>query len=148
MGLREERCLCSPVRVVVIDSREERRALMVDVVDGDGGRVAVVAVADGHDSALRAVDEEAADGVVIDLRMPTGEGLRTVRDLRAQFPALAIVVCSFDLDGATVREVLAQGADACVAKPAAHEDLAMMLEAARLVSVYDAGVVDVGAVAA
>lgn len=120
---------------------------MVDVVHGDGGRVCVVAAADSHASALRAVDTEGADAVVIDLRMPTVEGLRTVRDLRTAFPALAIVVCSFDLDRATVRQILAEGADACVAKPASHGDLVRVLEAARLASAGRADVAEVAAVA-
>lgn len=51
MGLPDERGN-TPVHVVVIDSREERRDLMVDVVHGDGGRVSVAAADDAHDSGL------------------------------------------------------------------------------------------------
>lgn len=78
--------------------------------------------------------------------MPTVEGPRTVRDLRTAFPGLAIVVRSFDLDGATVREVIGAGADTCVAKPAAHGDLATALEAA-LATAGDADAAEVAAVA-
>lgn len=120
----------SPLRVVLVDNRRERRDLMVGVVEGAGGRATVVGEADGR-SAAAAVDAEQSDAAVVDVRMPVSEGLQTVRALRRTFPTLAIVVCSFDLDPATVRDVLAAGADACLAKPASPYDLVAALEAAR-----------------
>ena len=120
------------LRVVLVDSREERRKLMVDVVEGVGDRACVVAVADSCETARLAVDEENAEAVVLDLHMPTAEGLRTVRHLRRKFPALAIVVCSFDLDAATIHEALLMGADSWVPKPASpYELLAALEEASR-----------------
>jgi DNA-binding NarL/FixJ family response regulator len=119
-----------PLRVVLVDSREERRNLMVDLVEQNEGRAAVVAAADDPRSAVTAVDEEQADAVLVDVRMPVPAGLRTVRDLRARFPELGIVVCSFDLDRPTVRMVLDSGADACLAKPATCRELVAAFESA------------------
>ena len=126
-----EREVWAELRVVLVDARAERRKLMVDVVEARGDRARVVAEADSLETARRAVDEERADAVVVDLRMPTAEGLRTVQQLRRVFPRLGIVVCSFDLSRATIEEALLAGADACLPKPASPYELVGALDAAR-----------------
>lgn len=126
-----EREVWEQLRVVLVDARAERRKLMFDVVEARGDRARVVAEADSLETARRAVDEECADAVVVDLRMPTAEGLRTVQQLRRVFPRLGIVVCSFDLSRATIEEALLAGADACLPKPASPYELVGALDAAR-----------------
>jgi two-component system chemotaxis response regulator CheB len=122
----------STLRVALVDTRDDRRTLMRHVVDGDGKRASVVAEAESRDAALLVVDQERADAVVLDIRMPVPEGLRTIRDLRRSFPRLGIVVCSFDLGPATVEHALGEGANTCLAKPASRQDLIAALEAACL----------------
>ena len=122
--------ISAQLRVVVVDAREERRKLMVDVVEG-GDRAAVVAEAGSLEAACAAVDEKRPDALVVDLRMPTPEGLRTVQQLRRTFPRLGIVVCSFDLSRATIEEALLAGADSCLPKPASPYELVGALDAAR-----------------
>lgn len=126
-----ETAVVSQLRVVLVDAREERRKLMFDVVESRGDRARVVAEADSLEAARRAIDEESADVVVVDLRMPTAEGLRTVQELRRTFPRLGIVVCSFDLSRATIEEALLAGADAYLPKPASPYELVGALDAAR-----------------
>jgi DNA-binding NarL/FixJ family response regulator len=128
MGPRERE---EQLRVVLVDARAERRTLMFDVVEAWENRARVVAEADSLETARLAVDEECADAVVVDLRMPTAEGLRTVQQLRRTFPRLGIVVCSFDLSRATIEEALLAGADACLPKPASPYELVGALDAAR-----------------
>lgn len=115
-------------RVVAIDSREERRALMVDVLEENSGRVSVVAEADDRVAALASIEAHRADAVLVDVRMPTPVGLRTIRDLRRRAPQLGIVVCSFHVDRQTMRQVLDAGADAFLPKPATYRELAAALE--------------------
>lgn len=103
---------------------------MRNLVDGCGERVSVVGEADSRDATLLLVDQQCSDIVLLDIRMPVAEGLRTIRDLRRSYPALAIVVCSFDLDPATAQEALAEGAHSCLPKPARRRDLLAALEAA------------------
>jgi DNA-binding NarL/FixJ family response regulator len=131
MEARGTELMPAQLRVLLVDSREERRKLMVDVVEGDGGRARVIAEADSLDAAQAAVHEEGPDAVLVDLRMPTVEGLRTVQHLRRVFPQLGIVVCSFDLSAMTVQEALLAGADVCLRKPASPYELAGALDAAR-----------------
>jgi DNA-binding NarL/FixJ family response regulator len=104
-------------RVVLVDARDDRRQLMRRVVEGDDDRAILVGEADTRAAALAVVDEQRADVVVIDVHMPVAEGLLTIAALRDSDPALGIVVCSFDLDPATVQRALDHGADTCLAKP-------------------------------
>ena len=123
--------ISAQLRVVLVDAREERRKLMVDVVEGGGDRATVVAETGDLEAARAAIDEKRPDALVVDLRMPTPEGLRTVQQLRRMFPRLGIVVCSFDLSRATIEEALLAGADSCLPKPASPYELLGALDAAR-----------------
>lgn len=91
----------------------------------------MVAEADGPEAAVLAVGAEGANAVVLDVGMPVAEGLRALQALRGAFPALAIVVCSFDMGAATVTQALAAGADACLPKPVGSHDLVAALQAAQ-----------------
>jgi DNA-binding NarL/FixJ family response regulator len=119
------------LRVVLLDSRNERRNLMIAVVEGDADRAVVVGEADCLTAAVLAVEDQRAHAVVVDLGMPTDEGLRAVHHLRRTFPALGIVVCSFDLNEGTIGQALAEGADRCLHKPVSPRELVDALEAAR-----------------
>lgn len=130
MSVRDEAIPSSTLLVALVDTRDDRRNLMRHLVDGGGKRASVVAEANSRDAALLVVDQERADAVVLDIRMPVPEGLRTIRDLRRSFPRLGIVVCSFDLDQVTVQHALAEGVSTCLAKPASQRDLLAALEAA------------------
>jgi DNA-binding NarL/FixJ family response regulator len=113
----------SACRVVLVDAREDRRQLMRRVVEGDDTTAILVGEADSRAAALLVVDEQLADVVILDVHMPVAEGLATIAALRERYPQLGIVVCSFDLNGTTVQQVLAQGADSCLAKPVRRTDV-------------------------
>ena len=130
MPVSDRDVLPSTVRVVLVDARDERRDLMHHVVEGDGQRALIVGEAATQDAALLLVNEQRADAVVVDIAMPVPEGLRTIGALRRSFPRLGIVVCSFDLNGDRAAQALAEGADACLAKPASRHDLLAALETA------------------
>ena len=110
-------------RVVLVDTRHERRDLMRWMVGGDDAIAMVVGEADSRDGALAVVEEKAADAVVLDVHMPVAEGLATISALRTRYPQIGIVVCSFDLDKATVQRVLEEGADGCLGKPVNRRDI-------------------------
>ena len=116
-------------RVVLVDSREDRRLLMRRVVEGDDAKAILVGEASTTAAALVVVDDQQADVVILDVHMPLSEGLRTIAALRDRWPALGIVVCSFDLDPATVQRALSHGADTCLAKPVGQMDVQNALSA-------------------
>lgn len=110
------------VRVVVIDGPGDRRRLVAQLVEHERG-VTVVGYADGPVSSLEAVGRLEADAAVIEIQLPVSQALDTIGALRADFPSLAIIVCSFQSDSATKAAALARGADGYLAKPVSTRDL-------------------------
>ena len=124
--------LPSPLRAVVVDNRAERRAVMSQVIEGDGLETSVVGEADSWETALAVVDAQRADLAVVEIHMPPAVALRTIRELHSSFPKLGIVACAFDIDDAMELDALVAGAHACVAKPVARRALQSSIEAAYL----------------
>jgi len=120
------------VRVVVIDGRHDRRELMRYVVEQGGADISVVGYADGPVTALDAVARLGATAALLEIQLPVNQGLDTISALRHEYPALRIVVCSFQNDATTVRAALAQGADAYLIKPLSPRDLPPLLRSPEL----------------
>ena len=60
---------------------------------------------------------------MVDLWAPVQDGLDVVAALRARFPALLILVCSFNRDAAIKVRALASGADAYLPKPVSAREV-------------------------
>jgi DNA-binding NarL/FixJ family response regulator len=104
-------------RVVLVDARPERRAVMRQMFEHSDVAATVVGEANSQTDAVVAVQHDGADLVVLDLQEPVQDGLDTVAALHARFPALVILVCSFNSDVAIKRRALDEGADAYLVKP-------------------------------
>jgi DNA-binding NarL/FixJ family response regulator len=127
------------VRVLVIDSRVDRRGIMSHVVALCGNDVAVVGHAESPISAVDAVDRFGANVALIEIQLPTDQGLETISALRDRHPMLRIIVCSFHQDEATKRSALSRGADAYVAKPISPRDLYPVLRPQQLATAAGQG---------
>lgn len=129
-------------RVVLVDARTDRREVMRRMVEGDEATAILVGEADSAAAALTVVEQERADVVVVDIRMPVSEGLAIIAALRETFPELGILVCSFDLDAATVQSAMAQGADSCLAKPVRRPEVLAALKGVQRSDHHAAGAAD------
>lgn len=110
-------------RVLLVDPRFERRALMRVVVETGPQGGTVVAEAGTAEGAVGALDRSNVDTAVIEIQMPVAEGLKTIAAMRADHPSLVIVVCSFHTDTVTRREAFLAGADGYLSKPVSPGDL-------------------------
>ena len=113
----EDACEAATSRVVLVDARPERRAVMRQMFEHSDVVATVVGEADSLADAVVAVEQHGAELVVIDMRPPVQDGLDTVAALHDRFPALVILVCSFNSDPAIRRRALDEGADAYLFKP-------------------------------
>lgn len=114
-------------RVVLVDARPERRAVLRFVIEHSDVPASVLGEADGESDALRLVEQHSADLVIIDFQPPAQDGLAVVAALRSRFPALVILVCSFDPAASIRQRALEEGADAYLLKPVnAREVMAAM----------------------
>ncbi len=85
-----------PIRVVVADDSYLMREAITHVLEGEAG-FELVATCDSGDALLAAVESEAPDVVLTDIRMPPSgddEGIAIANRLRKTHPQLGVVVMS------------------------------------------------------
>ena len=124
----QRRTTLDDVRVVAVDSRRERLAVMRQFLERSY-KPDEIAEAESRPAALELVARCRPDAVVIEIQMPLQEGLDTITDLGRMSPRPRIVVCSFHHAAATVKAALERGADAYLAKPAGVIELRLALGA-------------------
>lgn len=103
-------------RVVVVDSRPERRQMVRHLVESAGG-APDVREASSPAEAVDLIDRDGRDVAVVEIQMPVDQGMETITALRGWSSGLRIVVCSFRHDEAIKEQALARGADAYLDKP-------------------------------
>lgn len=109
-----------PTHILVVDDDEEIRASLRRSLGVEGYRVALAA--DGEE-ALRLLDVEQPDLVVLDLLLPGLDGLAVCRRVRASSPDLPIIMLTAR-DAVPDRVAgLETGADDYLVKPFAFEEL-------------------------
>lgn len=113
-------------RVVLIDPREERRAITNRLVTLSSA-LTVVGLAGSLDEAEAQIDAEHADVALLEIQMPVTQGLVAIGALRSRFPDLRIVVLSFHADRATREAARSHGADGYLTKPLQIEDLVALV---------------------
>lgn len=118
-------------RIVLVDARPERRAVIRTLLQHSDMATSVLGEAGDEAQALAAVEQCGADLVIMDFDAPVQDGLDAVAALRARFPALVILVGSFDADPEIRKRALAVGADAYVLKPFSARDIITATRGAR-----------------
>jgi DNA-binding NtrC family response regulator len=76
-----------------------------------------VATADDGAGALDAMEREAADVVLLDLRMPGRDGLSVLKEIKQRWPASEVVVITGYPSLETAKEAVRLGAHDYLAKP-------------------------------
>jgi DNA-binding NarL/FixJ family response regulator len=110
------------VRVALVDDHEVVRRGLRDLLDGEPG-IEVVAEAGGVEEALVRVAATTPDVVVVDVRLPDGDGVSLCRALRAfDEPPKCLVLTAFDDERALVEAIMA-GASGYLLKQVRGQDL-------------------------
>ena len=110
------------LRVVLVDADEEVRDLL-DVLFQTHPGFRVVGHAFDGPTGVAVVTEASPDVVVLELELPSLDGLAAIPLMREAAPECRIVVFSVLPDPYTLLEVLARGADAYVDKGHAWAEL-------------------------
>ena len=124
---RHADALPNALRVLVIDSRSERRELMRYVIQLISTPVTVVGFAEDPDGAVAAVERLRPDVALVEIQLPVTRGLATIAALRGCSPTLRIIVCSFHHEALTRQQAADAGADAYLVKPVSPRDLDALL---------------------
>jgi DNA-binding NarL/FixJ family response regulator len=111
-----------PVRVVVADDHPVFRDGLQMTLADEPDIAVVAAVADGDAAASEAV-RQAADVVLMDLRMPGGGGVAATARIAAERPATNVIVLTMSDDDDSVFAALRAGARGYLLKEAASDDI-------------------------
>jgi len=113
------------IRVLVVDDQEMFRVGLVAILGAHDG-IEVVGEATDGDVAIRRVDELRPDVVLMDVRMPTLDGIEATRrilaDERFDPPPRVVVLTTFDADD-YILSALRAGASGFLLKDAAPDEL-------------------------
>lgn len=111
--------------ILVLDDEEDVRFGLEDYLSGKGFTVnGAGTLAD----AREALSAQRYDVVLVDLRLPDGDGQDFVAEARAAYPDLGIVVVSGRGDVPSVVEAMRRGADNFLTKPISMSDLEVSLQ--------------------
>jgi DNA-binding NarL/FixJ family response regulator len=116
-----------PVILIVDDHPLFRRALAGTIADSvpDAVTLEAASLALARDALQERAD---VDLVLLDLHMPDSRGLMGLAALRAEFPAVAVMMVSAHEDPRTVRRAMACGAMGFIPKSAPPDHLAIAVQ--------------------
>jgi DNA-binding NtrC family response regulator len=101
-------------RVLVVDDEEIVRVSHMRTLAGQNCDVEAVR---GGDQALESMQEEPADVVLLDLRMPGMDGLATLKTIKERWPETEVVIITGYPSVYTAREAVRLGAFDYLVKP-------------------------------
>jgi signal transduction histidine kinase len=110
-----------PIRVLVVDDNAGFRESLLSLLEA--GNLQVVGEAGSGVEALGLVRSLAPDVVLMDVRMPTMDGIEATRLLKADFPDLGVVALSGHEDQEIVRGMLVAGASGYVLKDSDGDEI-------------------------
>jgi signal transduction histidine kinase len=109
------------VRILVVDDNDGFRESLTTLLDGND--LEVVAQASSGAEALELVRTMSPDVVLMDVRMPSMDGIETTRRLKALRPSLGIVALTGLEDQRAVRDMLVAGASGYVLKDSDGDEI-------------------------
>ncbi|MGB7061002.1 MAG: response regulator [Candidatus Zixiibacteriota bacterium] len=114
-------------RILVVDDELFVRELLLEFLSSEGYEVSL---ADSGEKAVKLMQSEPADVVLVDLKMPGIDGIETLRQIKKTAPdALAIVMTGYPTIDSSI-EALRCGAYDYVVKPFKLNDLKSSIERA------------------
>ena len=117
-----------PLRLLIVDDHELVRGGLVALL-ARRSEFEVVAEAGSVAESLAAARRFEPDLVVMDMRLPDGSGIEACREIRAEFPAMRVVMLTSYPDEDAVLSAILAGASGYLLKQIRGRDLVSALEA-------------------
>jgi DNA-binding NarL/FixJ family response regulator len=116
------------VRMLIADDHEVIRTGLATLLAGSD--IEIVAQAANGKEAIKLAEQHKPDVVLLDIRMPDGDGLATLEKLRAKVPDSKVVMLSTYDNPTYIARAVALGAADYVLKGSSREDMITTIEAA------------------
>jgi len=124
-----------PYRIVVADDHLLIRQGLVSIITQDA-ELEIVGEAGDGDELLEVVAKTRPDMVILDISMPRKSGLSALKDLRADYPDIAILILSMHRSRLYFFEAIASGAQGYLLKDDPERELLAAIATVRSGSVY------------
>src|SRR6476661_5524990 len=112
-----------PMRILLVDDHRVVRAGLRMLLDAEDD-MEVVDEAGDIRGAVFMTRRHAPDLILLDVRLPDGDGVEAIGKLQAEAPEAKVLILSMEDDAHHVRHAFANGAGGYVLKDAAEEELA------------------------
>jgi len=122
----------TPRRLLVIDDEDSHRLMLRAVLKEEGYQV--TEAADGPE-AIRAIEQETFDLILLDLRLQTMDGIETLAEIRKISPLVPVIIMTAYASVKTAVEALKAGATDYLTKPLDIEELKVLIE--KSLELYD-----------
>jgi DNA-binding NtrC family response regulator len=113
--------------LLIVDDEQSYRQLLSLVFEGDGNYIRTAM--NGRDAVAK-LQEEAADVIITDVRMPDMDGIELLRAAREFLPDVGVVLMTAFATVETAREAFKLGADDFIQKPFDVEELKIIVKKA------------------
>jgi DNA-binding NarL/FixJ family response regulator/anti-sigma regulatory factor (Ser/Thr protein kinase) len=110
------------VRVLVVDDADESRDILRRALAFDEA-IEVVGEASSGTDAVREAETVQPDVILMDVRMPGGDGIEATREITRRFPDVRILALTAHDDQVSVRDMLAAGATGYLVKGASVDEV-------------------------
>lgn len=116
------------IKLLIADDHEVIRTGLASLLAGSN--IEIVAQAANGKEAVNLAEQHRPDVILLDIRMPDGDGLATLEKLRAKVPETRVVMLSTYDNPTYIARAVALGASDYVLKGSSREDLITTIEAA------------------
>lgn len=113
--------------ILVVDDEPSYRQILTLVFESEGHELRI---ASNGREALQRLNEEPADLVVSDIRMPDMDGIEMLRNIRETMPDVAVVFMTAHASVETTREAFKLGADDYIEKPFDVDEMKLIVNKA------------------
>src|SRR5499427_8795063 len=110
------------IKVCIVDDHAVVREGLKRIISENSGIAVTAEAADGHE-ALKAIQEQPCDVVLLDITMPKKNGMDVLKELRARLPRLSILVLTMHAEDQYAVRVLRAGAAGYLTKESAPQKL-------------------------
>jgi len=114
--------MTSQIRVLVVDDADESREILSRALGFDLA-IQVVGEAESGKAAVAQTESLHPDVVLMDVRMPGGDGVTATREITRRFPGVRVIALTAHDDQESVREMLTAGATGYLVKGAPVDDV-------------------------